>query len=76
MLASVTGIYENGQVILDEDLPVKTAKAKIIVTLVEEIDEEPVKPERRFGILKGTFTGDYWFSKEFNDPIDGLKDYM
>ncbi|MFD2573474.1 DUF2281 domain-containing protein [Spirosoma soli] len=72
MLATVTGTYENGQITLDEDLPVKTSKAKIIVTLVEEIEEESDKPKRIPGIMKGSF----WIADDFNEPIDDLKDYM
>ncbi|GAB2596180.1 hypothetical protein [Spirosoma areae] len=76
MLATVTGTYKNGQIILDEELPVKSDNAKVIVTLVDEISEAQEKPKRTSGLLKGAFVGDYWFSKEFNDPIDDLKDYM
>lgn len=36
MLATVTGTYKNGQIILDEELPVTSDNAKVIVTLVEE----------------------------------------
>ena len=52
MLATVTGTYKNGQIILDEELPVKTDSAKVIVTLMEEIDRETQK--RIFGRLTGT----------------------
>jgi len=76
MMTTVYGIYEDGQITLDEALPVKTGKAKVMVTLVEEVAGEPTKLKRELGRLKGAFTGDYWFSKEFNDPIDDLKDYM
>lgn len=76
MLATVTGTYKNGQIILDEELPVKSKNAKVIVTLVEEPIEKEEKPKRTPGLLKGAFIGDYWFSKDFNDPLDDLKDYM
>ncbi|AUD05535.1 hypothetical protein [Spirosoma pollinicola] len=76
MLATVTGTYKNGQIILDEELPVKSKSAKVIVTLVEDTVENEEKPTRQFGRLKGTFTDPYWSSKEFNDPLDDLKDYM
>ena len=72
MLATVTGTYKNGQIILDEDLPVKTDSAKVIVTLVEESTEKEEKPIRTPGLMKGAF----WMSDDFNDPIDDLKDYM
>ncbi len=70
MLATVTGTYKNGQIILDEELPVKTDSAKVIVTLVEETAQE--KPTRTPGLMKGSF----WITDDFNDPIDDLKDYM
>ncbi|CCH51644.1 hypothetical protein BN8_00583 [Fibrisoma limi BUZ 3] len=76
MLTTVTGTYENGQIHLDEELPIKSGKAKIIVTVVEELVEEITKPKRELGRLKGMFAHPYWSSKEFNDPIDDLKDYM
>ncbi len=71
MLATVTGTYKNGQIILDEELPIKTNTAKVIVTVVEEI-EKPEIPIRTPGLMKGAF----WISDDFNDPIDDLKDYM
>lgn len=77
MTTAVFGTYQNGQVTLDEALPITTKKAKVIVTVVEEFDnDETIKPKRQLGLLKGTFVGDYWNSQEFNDPIDDLKDYM
>lgn len=72
MLATVTGTYKNGQIILDEELPVKSDNAKVIVTLVEETSEKQKKPKRTPGLMKGSF----WISDDFNDPIDDLKDYM
>ncbi|MBN8826802.1 MULTISPECIES: hypothetical protein [unclassified Spirosoma] len=76
MLATVTGTYTNGQIILDEALPIKSKTAKVLVTLIEDMSEKTEKPVRELGRLKGGFTNSYWSSKEFNDPIDDLKDYM
>jgi len=73
MTKAVFGIYQNGQVTLDEALPVNSSRAKVIVTVVEEIpDESSVKPKRQFGLLKGQIKTE----EGFNDPIDDLKDYM
>jgi len=72
MLATVTGTYKNGQIILDEDLPVTGKTAKVIVTVVEEVVEKQEKPTRTPGLMKGSF----WVADDFNDPIDDLKDYM
>ena len=63
MLATVTGTYKNGQIILDEALPVKSDTAKVIVTLLEEM---PEKPKHTPGLMKDSF----WTSDDFNDPID------
>ncbi len=75
MPATVTGIYRNGQIILDEELPVNDHDVKVIVTLAEETVKQPEKPKRQFGLLKGTFTHPYWSSQEFNEPLDDSKDY-
>lgn len=72
MLATVTGTYKNGQIILDEELPVKSDNARVIVTLVEEVSDKQEKPKCTPGLMKGSF----WISDDFNDPIDDLKDYM
>jgi hypothetical protein len=72
MLATVTGTYRNGQIILDEELPVKDHDVKVLVTLVEDAVEKQEKPKRTPGLIKGAF----WLSDDFNDPIDDLKDYM
>ncbi len=74
-MLTVSGIIdEEGQLHLEEQLLEKGKKAKVFVTLVEEISEE--KPKRTPGLMKGTFKSDYWFSDEFNEPLDDLKDYM
>ena len=72
MLATVTGTYKNGQIILDEELPITSENAKVIVTLVEEPVEIRENPKRTPGLMKGSF----WISDDFNDPIDDMKDYM
>lgn len=76
MMTTVYGTYENGQITLDESLPVKTGKAKVLVTLIEEVTDSLKKPKRQLGMLEGTFTGDYWNSEEFNESLDDFKDYM
>lgn len=70
MLTAVRGIYENGQVILDEPLP--TQHAKVIVTIIEEIEEKAILEKRPLGTMKGTI----WMSDDFNEPLDDLKEYM
>lgn len=73
MTTAVFGTYQNGQVTLDEALPITTKKAKVIVTVVEEFDnDETIKPKRQLGLLKGQIHTE----DGFNDPIDDLKEYM
>ncbi|GAB3323052.1 hypothetical protein GCM10027299_18950 [Larkinella ripae] len=71
MLTSVTGIYENGRVILEE-IPKSQKKQKVIVTFLEEENTEPTPlTERPFGTMKGSFK----LASDFNDPLDDLKEY-
>ncbi|MFN2440135.1 MAG: DUF2281 domain-containing protein [Chitinophagaceae bacterium] len=70
MLTTVKGIYNNGQIILDETPPVKN-KARVVVTFLEEI-ESPSFKQRPFGSLKGKIG----IPDNFNEPLDDLKDYM
>jgi hypothetical protein len=79
MLTTVSGTYENGQITLDEALPIRTSRVKVIVTVLEETGDaqpQPARPKREFGRMAGTFTDSYWLSDAFNEPLDDLKDYM
>lgn len=70
MLTSISGVYENGKITLDETPAIKK-RSKIVVTFLEEM-EEPIHPKRRLGGLKGKIgTPD-----DFNAPLDDLNDYM
>ncbi|GAB3931763.1 DUF2281 domain-containing protein [Larkinella terrae] len=72
MLTSVTGIYENGRVILEEP-PKSQKKQKVIVTFLDDNEaEESTLAERPFGTMKGSFK----LSSDFNEPLDDLKEYM
>ena len=68
MLQTVKGTYENGQVTLDE--PLAATRAKVIVTVIEELSVLP-KPRRA-----GSMQGKIWMTDDFNAPLDDLKDYM
>lgn len=70
MLTTVRGIYENGQITLEE--PLATQHARVIVTVLEEIRDDLPKRKRPFGISKGSIQ----LNDDFNEPIDDLKDYM
>ena len=76
MMTTVFGTYNNGQITLDEALPVKTGKAKVMVTLVEEVADLLVKPKRELGRLKGSFSDPYWSSKEFNQTLDDFIEHV
>lgn len=69
MLTTIKGIYDNGQIFLDENPPTKN-KSKVVVTFLEEI--KPSSQKRRLGSLKGKIG----IPDDFNEPLDDLKDYM
>ena len=69
MTTTIEGIYENGQITLNE-LPKDIKKAQVKVIFEEEIKENTGK--RKMGIFKGTIT----MSDDFDEPLDELKDYM
>ncbi len=64
MLTAIRGVYENGQVILEEKPQTYKCMA-VVVTFIEEI---PIKiaQKRPFGTMKGTIR----MSDDFNEPID------
>ena len=70
MLTTIKGVYEKGQIVLDEIPPIKN-KSKVVVTFLEEIKQIPI-PKRRLGSLKGKIG----IPDNFNDPLEDLKDYM
>ncbi len=70
MLTTIKGIYDNGQIVLDETPPTQN-KSKVVVTFLEEIPSPPFQ-KRRLGSLKGKIG----IPDNFNEPLDDLKDYM
>ncbi len=70
MLTTIKGIYENGQIVLDEMPPTKN-KSKVVVTFLEEMPSNLFQ-KRPFGSLKGKIG----IPDNFNKPFDDLKDYM
>lgn len=67
----IEGTYEDGKVTLDHkpDVDVKV-KVKVIFEKIEDVFAVPAK--RPFGIGKGTIE----MSRDFDEPLDDLKDYM
>lgn len=71
MLTTIEGVYENGQVILTENPPLRK-KAKVLITFMEEAEPNVSLKKRELGTMKGTIK----MSEDFNESIDDLKDYM
>lgn len=67
----VEGVYEDGKVTLDHkpDVDVRT-KVNVIFEEIEDIHQLPSK--RPFGLAKGAIS----MASDFDEPLDGLKDYM
>jgi len=71
MLTTIKGIYNNGEITLEEK-PAVQEPVKVLVTFVEE--EKPIgKKPLEFGFGKGMVK---YISPDFDEPLDDLKDYM
>lgn len=71
-MITIEGVYENGQIVLNEK-PKNLTKAKVVVVFEEETAEKQYAPTKRpFGLAKGKFT----VSDDFDEPLDDLKGYM
>lgn len=71
MLTTIKGIYNNGQIILEE-LPSTKEPVEVFVTFTQKIEPEP-KMKMEFGFGKGMVK---YMSTDFNEPLEDLKDYM
>ena len=73
MFTQISGVYNNGNIILDEK-PSLSKPVKVIVTFMDD-EEITVKKKKPlvFGFGKGTVS---FMSPDFNEPLDDLKDYM
>lgn len=69
MLSTIKGYYDHGQIILNEEAPVKT-KTEVMITFLTP--ENGNSNKRIPGALKGKVS----IPDNFNDPIEDLKDYM
>ena len=76
MYTVIKGIYENGQIVLQEEPPT-TKKMKVLVTFLDDAETSPSKRQPgsllRLGSLKGKT---YNIPDNFNEPLDDLKEYM
>ncbi len=69
MLTAIKGIYNEGQVILEET-PHTTGPVEVLVTFTKDVTvKEPVK-KTLFGFAKGAVL---YMSPDFNEPLEDLK---
>jgi hypothetical protein len=70
MLTTIKGVYQNGQIVLDEK-PLFNEDAEVLVTFtkIKNLD----KKNRVFGSGKDLVL---YMADDFNDPLDDLKEYM
>ena len=74
MYTAINGIYENGQVILQEPPPT-LQKSKVVVMFITEEDKST--PLTSKGVKLGSLTGKgFAIPDDFNAPLEDLKDYM
>lgn len=74
MYTAIKGIYDNGQVILEETPPTK--KAKVVVMFMTDQEQTLEKPFNK-GVKIGSLAGKgYSIPDDFNEPLDDLKEYM
>lgn len=71
MLATIKGVYENGKITLEETPP-SFERSEVLVTFTSA-GSASRKKKRVFGIGKGIVKH---ISKDFDAPLDDLKDYM
>lgn len=69
MLTTIKGIYENGQIILSEDAPLKN-KSKVLITFIDELDSTSKFQKRKLGLLNGK----YKLPENFNETLEELKE--
>ncbi len=73
MYTAIKGIFEDGQIILEESAPTMQ-KTKVVVMFLEDEKEQPFKKK---GVKIGSLVGrGYSLPDDFNEPLDDLKDYM
>ncbi len=77
MYTTIKGIFENGQVILEETPPTNK-KANVVVMFLNEEQQSSlsIKPVHK-GVKIGNLAGKgYGIPDDFNEPLDDLKEYM
>jgi hypothetical protein len=75
MYTAIKGIYENGQIVLQETPPT-TKKSQVVVMFINEQESQPVENLHK-GVRIGSLAGKgYNIPDDFNEPLDDLKEYM
>jgi len=72
MLTAVKGIYQNGQIILEEPAPTNETVPVLVTFLEKEKKYSDIKPKKVLGSLEGKIS----IPDDFNEPLDDLKEYM
>jgi Protein of unknown function (DUF2281) len=72
MLTTIRGVYDKGQVHLNEKAPVNDKTDVIITFLIDDkADKQPVKLR-----IPGGLKGKGSIPDDFDEPLEDLKDYM
>jgi hypothetical protein len=75
MYTAIKGIYENGQIILQEEPPT-TKKSQVVVMFINEQESQSIENLHK-GVKIGSLAGQgYNIPDDFNEPLDDLKEYM
>ena len=74
MYTAINGIYEDGQFILTESPPT-VRKSKVVILFLDDQEAGSISKTRR-GVKLGSLEGLYQIPDTFNEPLDGLNDYM
>ena len=75
MYTAINGIYENGNVILEEAAPT-TQKTKVVVMFMKSPKKNTVPKSPKGGIIFGGLKGKISIPDDFNEPLDDLNEYM
>lgn len=75
MLTTVEAIYEDGKIIWEE-IPPTTKRSKVIVTFLEESEQQIPQNQEKKRRVGGSLKGKIHVPDDFNEPLDDLKEYM
>jgi len=70
-MQAYSAYYENGRIVPIGN-PTIPEKSKLIVTVLDEIINSPVRPPFEYGIMSDTM----WMAEDFDAPLDLFEEYM